>query len=66
MQDHDGYGQYCPLSMAAGILCNRWTMLVLRQLLKGSTGFNEIRRVRDTTIGNCELFHYESPSRRQQ
>lgn len=44
MQEHNGYGQYCPLSMAAEILCNRWTVLVLRQLLEGSTGFNEIRR----------------------
>lgn len=44
MQDQEGYGQYCPLSMAAGILCNRWTVLILRQLLTGSTGFNEIQR----------------------
>ena len=44
MQEHNGYGQYCPLSMAAEILCNRWTVLVLRRLLEGSTGFNEIRR----------------------
>ena len=44
MQEHGGYGQYCPLSMAAEILCNRWTVLVLRRLLEGSTGFNEIRR----------------------
>jgi len=44
MQEHNGYGQYCPLSMAAEILCNRWTVLVLRQLLEGATGFNEIRR----------------------
>lgn len=44
MQDHAGYGQYCPLSMAADILGNRWTILVLRELLIGSTGFNQIRR----------------------
>jgi DNA-binding HxlR family transcriptional regulator len=44
MKDKPGYGQYCPLSMAAEILCNRWTMLVLRELLEGSTGFNEISR----------------------
>jgi DNA-binding HxlR family transcriptional regulator len=30
--------------MAAEILCNRWTMLLLRELLEGSTGFNEISR----------------------
>jgi DNA-binding HxlR family transcriptional regulator len=44
MKGRPGYGQYCPLSMAAEILCNRWTMLVLRELLEGSTGFNEISR----------------------
>jgi DNA-binding HxlR family transcriptional regulator len=44
MKGRPGYGQYCPLSMAAEILCTRWTMLVLRELLEGSTGFNEISR----------------------
>lgn len=39
-----GYGQYCPLAMSAGLLCNRWTMLVIRELLDGSTSFNEIAR----------------------
>jgi len=38
------YGQYCPLAMSAEFLCNRWTMLVLRELLFGSTGFNDISR----------------------
>ena len=44
MKKKNGYGQYCPLAMSAEILCNRWTMLVIRELLEGSTGFNEIRR----------------------
>lgn len=44
MKGRPTYGQYCPLSMAAEILCNRWTMLVLRELLEGSAGFNEISR----------------------
>jgi len=39
-----GYGQYCPLAMASETLCNRWTLLVLRELLDGSSGFNEIAR----------------------
>ena len=39
-----GYGQYCPLAMSTEILCNRWTILVIRELLEGSTRFNEIRR----------------------
>lgn len=38
------YGQYCPLAMSAEILCNRWTMLLIRELLDGSTAFNEIAR----------------------
>ncbi len=38
------YGQYCPLAMASEILCNRWTILVLRELLFGSTNFNDISR----------------------
>ena len=38
------YGQYCPLSMAAEILGTRWTLLLLRELLEGSTQFNDISR----------------------
>jgi len=44
MKKKNGYGQNCPLAISAEILCNRWTMLVVRELLEGSTGFNEIRR----------------------
>jgi DNA-binding HxlR family transcriptional regulator len=39
-----GYGQFCPVSKAAEVLCQRWTPLILRELLLGSTRFNEIRR----------------------
>lgn len=39
-----GYRQFCPVAMASEILCNRWTMLVLRELVCGSTRFNELRR----------------------
>lgn len=38
------YGQFCPVAMAAEILCRRWTMVVLRELIAGSTRFNELRR----------------------
>ncbi|WP_291602951.1 helix-turn-helix domain-containing protein [Bradyrhizobium sp.] len=38
------YGQFCPVSLAAEIVCNRWTALVLRELLCGSTRFNDLRR----------------------
>lgn len=40
----DGYGQFCPVSMAAEVVCTRWTPLVLRELLAGSMRFNDLRR----------------------
>lgn len=39
-----GYGQFCPVAQAAEILTERWTPLILRELLAGSTRFNDIRR----------------------
>lgn len=39
-----GYGQFCPVAMAAEILCPRWTLVMLSEMLAGSTRFNEIRR----------------------
>ena len=38
------YGQFCPVAMAAEILCTRWTIIVVRELVAGSTRFNELRR----------------------
>jgi DNA-binding HxlR family transcriptional regulator len=38
------YGQFCPVAMAAEIICSRWTPLLLRELLCGSTRFNDLRR----------------------
>lgn len=38
------YGQFCPVAMAAEILCSRWTVLILRELLAGSARFNDLRR----------------------
>lgn len=38
------YGQFCPVAMASEILCSRWTMVLLRELVSGSTRFNELRR----------------------
>ena len=36
------YGQYCPIARAAEILAQRWTVLILRNLLLGSTTFTQI------------------------
>ena len=44
MSGRSRYGQYCPLSMATEILATRWSLLVLRELLEGSTSFNDISR----------------------
>src|SRR5260221_4264892 len=38
------YNQFCPVAMAAEILCTRWTIVLLRELVAGSTRFNELRR----------------------
>jgi DNA-binding HxlR family transcriptional regulator len=39
-----GYGQYCPLALAAELLCERWTLLVVSRLIDGCRRFNEIHR----------------------
>ena len=38
------YKQFCPVAMAAEILGTRWTLVLLRELVAGSTRFNELRR----------------------
>ncbi|WP_144300078.1 winged helix-turn-helix transcriptional regulator [Elioraea rosea] len=44
MDEKGSYDQFCPVAMAAEILCSRWTILVLREMLAGTTRFNELRR----------------------
>ncbi len=43
-QELGSYGQFCPVAMAAEIVCSRWTALVVREMLCGSTRFNDLRR----------------------
>jgi DNA-binding HxlR family transcriptional regulator len=38
------YKQFCPVAMAAEVLCTRWTVVLLRELVTGSTRFNDLRR----------------------
>ncbi len=38
------YKQFCPVAMAAEILCTRWTVVLLREFVAGSTRFNDLRR----------------------
>ncbi len=42
--DQGSYGQFCPVAMAAEIVCTRWTALVLRELLCGSKRFNDLKK----------------------
>src|SRR5271169_6699903 len=39
-----GYGQFCSVARAHEVLGGRWTLLVVRELLCGSSRFNDIRR----------------------
>ena len=38
------YGQYCPVARAAEILTDRWTVLIIRELLADVKHFNELER----------------------
>jgi DNA-binding HxlR family transcriptional regulator len=38
------YGQYCPVALGSEILADRWTPLILREMVLGSTRFNDIER----------------------
>ena len=38
------YGQYCPVALGSEVLAERWTPLILREMVLGSTRFNDIER----------------------
>jgi DNA-binding HxlR family transcriptional regulator len=38
------YGQFCPIAKAAEILGERWTILIIRELLVGTKRFNDLQR----------------------
>ena len=44
MTETTGYGQFCPVSIAAEVLTQRWTPLVIRELHCGSVRFNDLQR----------------------
>ncbi len=39
-----GYGQYCPIVRAVEVLGERWSMLIVRDLLVGTSRFNDLAR----------------------
>jgi DNA-binding HxlR family transcriptional regulator len=38
------YGRYCPVAIGSDIIADRWTPLIIRELILGNTRFNEIAR----------------------
>ena len=38
------YDQFCPISKAMDVLGERWTLLIIRELLTGGTRFSELQR----------------------
>ena len=38
------YKQFCPMAMASELLCQRWNLIILRELHLGSSNFNTIRK----------------------
>ena len=38
------YGQFCPIAKATELLGEKWTLLIIRELLMGSSRFNELQR----------------------
>jgi DNA-binding HxlR family transcriptional regulator len=40
----NSYGQYCPIARAVEVLGERWSLLILRDMLVGTTHFNDLAR----------------------
>ena len=38
------YGQFCPVAKAMEVLDERWTLLIVREMLLGSRHYNDLRR----------------------
>jgi DNA-binding HxlR family transcriptional regulator len=38
------YGSFCPVAIASDVLADRWTPLIIRELVLGNTRFNDIAR----------------------
>lgn len=42
--EESGYGQYCPISRALDVLGERWSLLIMRDMIVGATRFNDLAR----------------------
>jgi DNA-binding HxlR family transcriptional regulator len=47
------YGQFCPVSKAAEVLGERWTILIIRELLLGTTRFKDFQRALSQILRLC-------------
>ena len=39
-----GYSQFCPVAKATEVIGEKWTLLIIRELLMGGSRFNEIQQ----------------------
>lgn len=46
---NDAHGSFCPVHRAIGILQEKWVLHIIRSLLSGDKGFNELSR----SVGGC-------------
>lgn len=37
------YGEFCPISLATSVLCERWTLQIVREMLLGASRYSEIQ-----------------------
>lgn len=44
MDSTRGYGQYCPITRAVEVLGERWSLLIVRDMICGATRFNDLAR----------------------
>jgi DNA-binding HxlR family transcriptional regulator len=45
------YGQFCPIARASEILAERWTPIILRNLLYGCTTFGDLPPAHRAAVG---------------
>ena len=52
----NSYGQFCPLAQATQLLCERWTLIIVREFIAGSTRFNQLKRGVPTDVANIIVY----------
>ena len=47
------YGQYCPIARTSELLAERWTPIIIRNLLTGCRSFGELLEARLGSARRC-------------